>query len=185
MMMKEQVIVNLLELIGEDPSREGLQDTPKRVLKSYAKLFGGYDQDPKEILKTTFAGEGYDQIVLLDNIEFFSTCEHHLLPFFGKAHVAYIPRKRVVGLSKLARVVECFARRAQIQERLTSQIANALNEALDPMGVGVILEAQHFCMVARGVEKQGSVMVTSALTGVLKSDSKARSEFMSLLRRKC
>lgn len=169
-------------VIGEDPSREGLKDTPKRVIKSYTTLFGGYKQDPKDILKTTFAGEGYDQIILLDNIEFYSTCEHHLLPFFGRAHVAYIPRKRVVGLSKLARLVECYARRAQIQERLTGQIAKALNDALDPNGVAVVLQAQHFCMVARGVQKQNAVMTTSALTGLFKTDTKCRNEFLGLIK---
>jgi GTP cyclohydrolase I len=177
----EDAITRVIEVIGEDPSREGLLDTPKRVLKSYGTLFGGYKTDPKEVLKTSFEGEGYDQIVLLDNIEFYSTCEHHMLPFFGVAHVGYIPRKRVVGLSKLARLVECFSRRLQIQERLTNQIAQALVESLDPQGVGVVLQAQHFCMVARGVQKQGAVMTTSALSGLLKSDSKARSEFLSLI----
>lgn len=179
----EDAVVRMLEVIGEDPNREGLLDTPKRVIKSYGTLFGGYKADPKELLKTTFHGEGYDQIVLLDNIEFFSTCEHHLLPFFGKAHVAYIPRKRVVGLSKLARIVECFSRRLQIQERLTDQIAGALDEALDPEGVAVVLQAKHFCMVARGVQKQNSVMTTSSLKGLFKTDTKARTEFMTLIGR--
>jgi GTP cyclohydrolase IA len=177
----EDAIVRVLEVIGEDPSREGLLDTPKRVVKSYSTLFGGYGQKPADILKTTFAGDGYDQIVLLDNIEFFSTCEHHLLPFFGKAHVAYIPRKRVVGLSKLARLVDLFARRLQIQERLTNEIAGALDEALEPAGVAVVIEAQHFCMVARGVQKKSAVMTTSAMRGAFRNDEKARAEFMSLV----
>lgn len=179
----EDAVTRVLEVIGEDPTREGLLDTPKRVLKSYGTLFGGYKQNPKDVLKTTFEGEGYDQIVLLDNIEFFSTCEHHMLPFYGKAHVAYIPRKRVVGLSKLARLVECFSRRLQIQERMTSQIAAALNEALEPQGVGVVLQAKHFCMVARGVQKQNAVMTTSSLIGLFKTDSKCRAEFLNLVRR--
>lgn len=178
------VIKQVLQLIGEDPSREGLLDTPIRVVKSWGELYGGYGKDPKEILKTTFAGEGYDQMVLLDNIEFFSTCEHHMLPFFGVAHVAYIPRKRVVGLSKLARLVDCYARRLQIQERLTGQIADALNEALDPLGVAVILQAKHFCMVSRGVQKQNSVMSTSAMTGMFRTDSKCRAEFLNLIGKK-
>jgi len=180
----EDAIVRVIEVLGEDPSREGLLDTPKRVIKSYGQLYAGYNQNPKDILKTTFEGEGYDQIVLLKNIEFYSTCEHHMLPFFGKAHVAYIPRKRVVGLSKLARLVECFSRRLQIQERLTSQIAQSLDEILEPTAVGVIMEAQHFCMVARGVQKQNATMTTSSLLGLFKQDEKARAEFMRLVGQK-
>jgi GTP cyclohydrolase I len=177
----QDAIVRVLEVIGEDPNREGLLDTPARVVRSYETLYGGYKQDPKKILSRTFEGDGYDQIVLLDNIDFHSTCEHHLLPFFGRAHVAYIPRNRVVGLSKLARVVECFSRRLQIQERMTQQIATALTSALDPLAVGVVVQAQHFCMVARGVQKKNAVMTTSALRGLFKDDSKARGEFLALI----
>jgi len=175
------LVRNIIKYIGEDPDREGLLDTPKRVLKSFDRLYGGYKLNPQDILGTTFKGEGYDEIVLLDNIELYSTCEHHMLPFFGKAHVAYIPGSRVVGLSKLARVVECFARRMQIQERLTSQIAQAINDILQPQAVAVIIQAKHFCMISRGVEKQNSIMTTSCMKGLFKSDEKARSELLKLI----
>lgn len=175
-------VVRILEHIGEDPHREGLRGTPERVVKSWLKLFGGYRQDPQAVLGTQFEGESYDQMVVLDNIEFFSTCEHHMQPFFGRAHVAYIPNKRVVGISKLARVVEVFARRLQIQERLTTQIAQAIEKALDPRGVGVVLEGQHFCMVCRGVEKQNSVMRTSTLLGAFR-ETQVRAEFLTLIAR--
>lgn len=177
-------VARILQAIGEDLNREGLLNTPTRVVKSWSELYKGYELDPKEILKTTFEGEGYDQIVLLKNIEMYSTCEHHMLPFFGRAHVAYIPSRKVVGLSKLARLVECFSRRLQIQERLTSQIVNALQDELEPIGAACVIEAKHFCMVARGVNKQHSTMTTSAMTGVFKDEIAARSEFMSLIKSK-
>jgi len=176
-------IVRVLEYIGEDPNREGLKDTPKRMVKSWEKLFGGYDKDPVEILKRTFGSEKYDEMVFLKDIEFYSTCEHHFLPFFGRITIAYIPKNTVVGISKLARLVEIFARRLQIQERLTTQIADTMNLVLQPLGVGVYCEAQHFCMTSRGVEKQNSKMITNCLFGVIKEDARAREEFMSLVRK--
>ncbi len=174
-------VVRMIEAIGEDPSREGLLDTPKRVVKSWKDLYAGYDKDPKQVLGTTFDAEGYDQMVVLRDIEMYSTCEHHMLPFFGKAHIAYIPNKRVVGLSKLARLLECYSRRLQIQERLTQQIGNAIQEVLKPRGVAVVIEAKHFCMVARGIGKQNSVMTTSHLLGDFYKDQKCRDEFMTLI----
>lgn len=177
----QELIKNIIRLMGDDPTREGLLDTPKRILKSYRELFAGYKMDPTKILTTTFQGEGYDEIVLLDNIEMYSTCEHHGLPFFGKAHVAYIPGERVVGLSKLARLVECFSRRLQIQERLTTQIAEALVDCLKPRAVGVVIQAKHFCMVSRGIGKQNSIMTTSCMKGLFKEDEKARSELLRLI----
>lgn len=179
--LDQKLVRALIGHIGEDSQREGLLETPKRVVKSWKEIYGGYKMDPTKLLSTTFAGEGYDEIVLLDNIEMYSTCEHHMLPFFGKAHVAYIPDKRVVGLSKLARLVECFSRRLQIQERLTSQIADALQEALRPRAVAVIIQAKHFCMVARGVGKQNSTMTTSCMKGLFKDDEKARMELLKLI----
>jgi len=172
----------LLQHIGDDPEREGLVGTPDRVVRSWDKLYGGYKQNPKDVLCTVFEEtENYDQMVLLRDIEMYSTCEHHLLPFFGKAHVGYVPGTRVVGISKLARLVECFARRLQIQEKMTQQIADALNDNLSPRGVGVIVEAQHFCMTSRGVEKQNSVMVTSALRGCF-TEKDVKEEFHRLCR---
>jgi len=171
------------KIIGENPEREGLMDTPKRVIKSWNKLFGGYAQDPKEVLSTYFEEDiSKDQgMVYLRNIEFFSHCEHHMIPFFGKVHIAYIPDKRVIGISKLARLVEVFARRLQIQEKMTNQIADALQDELSPLGVMVVVEAQHLCMVARGVEKQNSIMGTSKVTGAFKNQD-ARSEFLTLIK---
>lgn len=177
----EDAVTRILEAIGEDPAREGLQDTPRRVVKSWREIFGGYLKKPEEVLGTTFDAEGYYQMVVLHDIEMFSTCEHHMLPFFGKAHVAYIPKKRVVGLSKLARLVEAYSRRLQIQERLTQQIAEAIQQVLDPVGVGVVIEAKHFCMVARGVGKQNSVMTTSHLIGAIKDEQDCRDEFLKLI----
>lgn len=173
------VVKNLLSAIGENADREGLLDTPKRVVKSWATLFGGYHMNPETILERRFSPDNYDQMVLLKDIEMYSTCEHHMLPFFGKVHVAYIPSKKVVGLSKLARLVECFARRLQIQERLTEQVADALEKHLEPKGCAVMIEAKHMCMVARGVGKQNSVMITSALRGLFKEDHKVREEFLA------
>ena len=170
----------LLELIGEDPDREGLVETPARVVRSWDKLYGGYQQDPTEILSKRFC-EKCDDMVVLRDIEFYSMCEHHMLPFIGKASIAYIPDGEVVGVSKLARLVECFARRLQIQERLTNQVAQAIEDALKPKGVAVVMEAQHLCMVARGIEKQNSIMVTSAVRGLYLDDAKARREFLTLI----
>ncbi|NCB47385.1 GTP cyclohydrolase I FolE [bacterium] len=171
----------LLSAIGEDPSREGLLDTPKRVSKAYSKLFGGYDQSPEQVLSTTFAEGSCDEMVILKNIEFYSMCEHHVLPFSGVISIGYIPNKKVVGVSKLARLVEVFARRMQIQERLTSQIADTIMTVLDAKGVIVTAKAQHLCMTARGVEKQKSEMITSAVRGVFKENQGARQEFLSLV----
>jgi GTP cyclohydrolase IA len=175
-----------LEYIGEDPERQGLLDTPDRVLRSWDTLFSGYSKRPEDVL-TVFDADGYDQLILLKDIEMYSTCEHHLITFSGKAHVGYIPdpKGKVVGISKLARLVDIYARRLQIQERLTDQVATAIDRLLNPIGVAVVIEAQHLCMKARGVEKQNSVMVTSSLKGVfLKRDAEgaaARNEFMKLI----
>jgi GTP cyclohydrolase IA len=167
--------------LGEDPNREGLLETPDRIIKSYKKLYGGYLQDPEKTLGKTFE-VGYEQMVVLANIPFYSTCEHHMLPFFGKAHIGYIPKKiegkyRVVGISKLARLLECYARRLQIQERLTIQIAETIEKVLDPVGIAVVIEAQHFCMTARGVEKSTAVMKTNCMKGVFLEKAAARQEF--------
>lgn len=171
----------LLEYIGEDPDREGLQDTPRRVVAALDFATQGYHLDPCKVLATTFAADGYDQMVLLRDVEFFSRCEHHMEPFHGLAHIAYVPNKRVVGLSKLARLVDMYAQRLQIQERMTAQVADALNKHLKPQGVAVAVEAKHFCMLCRGVEKQSSSMVTSALRGVFKTQAAARAEFFSMI----
>lgn len=177
----ENNVRELLKYLGEDIEREGLKNTPKRVIKSYSRLFGGYKQKPEDIL-TTFDSENYDQMVVLKDIEFYSTCEHHMLPFFGKAHVAYIPNEKIVGISKLARLVEIYSRRLQNQERLTKQIAEALMFHLKPKGVGVVMEGKHFCMMCRGVEKQNSVMKTAHLTGVFLDEIETRNEFYNLIR---
>jgi len=176
----EELAKHLIEAIGEDTSREGLLDTPKRIAKSYEKLFEGYGKDPKDLL-TEFDGEDYDQMIICKDIDFFSTCEHHMLPFIGKAHIGYIPNKKIIGISKLPRIVEIFSRRLQNQERLTMQIANTLIKLLNPKGVGIVIEAQHLCMRARGVEKQNAVMTTSAFKGLFKEHSKTRSEFLKLI----
>ncbi len=170
----------ILKLIGEDPEREGLLKTPERVAKALQFLTHGYDLDPKEILRSAMFTEDYKQMVLVKDIEVYSMCEHHMLPFFGKAHVAYIPNGKIVGLSKLPRVVDAFARRLQVQERLTTQIKEAIEETLNPMGVAVVIEAQHMCMSMRGIQKQNSVTTTSDFTGVFLSD-KTRAEFIHLL----
>lgn len=177
-MKNEEIVKSLLSAIGEDAAREGLLDTPKRVVKSWNELFAGYQQNPRTILERDFDGAGYDEMIVLRDIELYSTCEHHMLPFYGRAHVAYIPGTRVVGLSKLARLVECFARRLQIQEKLTREIAEAIDQCLSPRGVGVIIEAKHMCMVARGVGKQNSVMTTSALLGKFR-EPEVRAEFFN------
>ena len=173
-----QMIVQL----GEDPNREGLRRTPERFEKALRFLTSGYRQDPAKILNGAMFSVTYDEMVVVKDIEVYSLCEHHLLPFFGKCHVAYIPNKKVVGLSKIARLVNMYARRLQIQERLTSQIAHTLEDQLSPQGVGVIVEARHLCMVMRGVEKQNSAAMTSAMLGVFRENKQTRDEFLSLIR---
>jgi GTP cyclohydrolase I len=173
----------LLLRIGEDPTRDGLVDTPERMEKSMAFLTRGYRMDVNTVLHNALFDVTYDEMVIVKDIEFFSMCEHHLLPFFGKAHIAYVPNGRVIGLSKIPRVLDVFARRLQVQERLTTQIAEAISSAIDPQGVAVILEAQHLCMMMRGVEKQHSATVTSAMLGVFKTQLQTRNEFLSLVRR--
>jgi GTP cyclohydrolase I len=176
----EKAVVTLLRFIGEDPGRDGLLDTPARVVKAWREMTAGYDEDPAEILSRTF-DESSDELIILRGVSFYSTCEHHLLPFYGDAAVGYLPGK-VVGVSKLARLVNCFAHRLQIQERMTSQIANAIEEHLGARGVGVILRAHHLCMGCRGVRQQETDMVTSAMLGTLRSDATRRSEFLRLCR---
>jgi len=171
---------DILRDIGEDPMREGLEKTPERVAKSLQFLTHGYNLDPAEILRSAMFTEEYQQMVIVRDIEVYSLCEHHMLPFFGKAHVAYIPKGRIVGLSKLPRVVDAFARRLQVQERLTVQIRNCIQETLDPAGVAVVIEAQHMCMIMRGIQKQHSVAITSAFTGEFNKDV-TRSEFLRLI----
>jgi len=175
-------IRKLLTYLGDDPDREGLEDTPRRVLGAMKEHFRGYEEDPVAHLSRTFSQvEGYDELVLVSDIEVYSHCEHHVVPFVGKAHVAYIPDGRVVGLSKLARVVDTFAKRLQVQEKLTAQIANTINTALHPQGVAVILQCQHFCMCYRGVRKPGSWTTTSRLTGCFLEDEAARTELLTLI----
>ena len=173
----------LIKRIGENPNRDGLRDTPKRMEKSMAFLTRGYEQTVTEVLHNALFDVDYDEMVIVKDIEFFSLCEHHLLPFFGKAHIAYLPNGKVIGLSKVARLVDVFARRLQVQERLTRDVADAIEEAIHPQGVAVILEAQHLCMMMRGVEKQHSSTVTSAMLGVFKTQLQTRNEFLSLVRR--
>jgi GTP cyclohydrolase IA len=177
----KKAVFEILGAVGENPGREGLKATPDRVARMYAELLSGMNEDPREHLKSAFT-ENYDEIVLLRDIPFYSMCEHHLMPFIGKAHVAYLPAGKVLGVSKLARIVDCFARRLQLQERLTAQIADSLMEGLQPQGVAVVLEASHSCMTIRGIKKPGSVMVTSAVRGTFKKDPRSRNEVMSLLR---
>jgi len=175
----EKHVLELIKILGEDPQREGLIKTPKRVAKAYEKLFSGYTQNPKDII-TVFDDENYDEMIVVKDIEFYSHCEHHILPFFGRAKVGYIPNGKIVGLSKIPRIVDIFARRLQNQERLTQQIAESIQELLQPKGVGVIIEAQHLCMMSRGVEKQQSSVSTSAMLGLFKSNANTRSEFLTL-----
>jgi GTP cyclohydrolase I len=176
----EKLIAEILKEIGEDPDREGLKDTPRRVAKSYEKLFGGYKKDSKELV-TEFEGEDYDEMIICKAIDFYSTCEHHMLPFFGKAHVGYLPNKKIIGISKLPRIVEIFARRMQNQERLTMQVARSIDKLLNPKGVGIVIEAQHLCMMCRGVEKQNTVITTSSFTKAFRTSEKTRSEFLKLI----
>src|SRR5664279_4495084 len=173
----------ILSRLGEDPSRQGLLATPGRVEKSMAFLTKGYSEDPTEILRGALFDEDYDEMVIVKDIEIFSLCEHHMLPFFGKVHVAYIPKGKVIGLSKIPRLIEVFARRLQVQERLTRQIADAIQEAIEPQGVGVIMEARHLCMMMRGVEKQHSATVTSSMIGAFRAQQ-TRQEFLALIRDK-
>jgi GTP cyclohydrolase I len=176
-----QLIRRQIELIGEDPHREGLRRTPQRVASSLAWLTRGYEMDVQQVIgKGVFDAEGATNMVMVRDIELYSLCEHHMLPFYGKAHVAYIPDGKIVGLSKLPRVVEVFARRLQVQERLTEQIATAIDDALQPQGVGVVIEAYHLCMMMRGVEKQNSKTITSAVRGLFRSDQRTREEFLTL-----
>lgn len=179
----ENLIRGLLLEMGENPEREGLARTPKRVKEMYQFLTGGYREDPRRLINEAIYEEKYDEMILVKDIDVFSLCEHHLLPFFGKAHVAYIPNGKIIGLSKVARLVDMFARRLQVQERLTVEIARTLQENLNPRGVSVVIEAQHLCMQMRGVEKQNSVAVTSEMLGNFRSDPRTREEFMSLIRR--
>jgi GTP cyclohydrolase I len=177
-------VTEILRLLGEDPGREGLLKTPLRVEKAFQHFTKGYDQNAAEILKSAvFDASDYDEMVIVKDIDVFSMCEHHLLPFFGKCHIAYLPDKKVVGLSKLPRVVEVFSRRLQIQEKLTTQIAKAIESALKPKGVGVVLECLHLCVMMRGVEKNNAHMITSSMQGRFRSDSKTREEFLDLIRR--
>jgi GTP cyclohydrolase I len=178
----QEIYAELLKRIGEDPTRDGLQQTPNRMEKSMAFLTKGYEESVAEVLHGALFDVDYDEMVIVRDIEFYSLCEHHLLPFFGKAHIAYVPQGKVVGLSKLPRIVDVFARRLQVQERLTQQIAEAIEDAIQPQGVGVLIEAQHLCMMMRGVEKQSSLTVTSSLRGVFKTQQQTRSEFLSLVR---
>jgi GTP cyclohydrolase I len=178
------LVRRILHMIGEDPNREGLRRTPERFEKALRYLTNGYQQDPEKVLNGAMFSVCYDQMVLVKNIEVYSLCEHHMLPFFGKCHVAYIPDKKVVGLSKLPRLVNMFARRLQIQERLTNQIATAIQQKIAPLGVGVVMEARHLCMVMRGVEKQDPQTVTSAMLGVFRDNVQTREEFLSLIKGK-
>ncbi len=176
------LVRRLLELLGEDPNRDGLRHTPERVERALRFLTDGYEKDPEKAINAAYYSIAYDEMVIVKDIEFFSLCEHHMLPFFGRCHVAYIPNEKVVGLSKLPRLVNLYAHRLQLQERLTNQIARTIWERLEPKGVGVILEARHFCMMMRGVEKKSSVTVTSAMLGLFRDNARTRQEFLSLVR---
>ena len=178
----QELIRRLLAEMGEDPTREGLLDTPKRVEKAYRFLTSGYDADIDQVLNNALFTVDYSEMVIVKDIDFYSLCEHHLLPFFGKCHIAYIPRRRVIGLSKIPRLVDVFARRLQVQERLTNQIANTIRDKIAPMGVAVVMEATHLCMSMRGVEKQNSFAVTSAMAGAFRDNARTRMEFLELIK---
>jgi GTP cyclohydrolase I len=178
----EELAREMLIRLGEDPAREGLVRTPDRMHRAYEYLTKGYREDPETLLKKALFTVNYDEMVIVKDIEMFSLCEHHLLPFFGKVHVAYIPNGKVIGLSKLPRLIEIFARRLQIQERLTTQIAETIQKAIEPQGVGVVIEARHLCMMMRGVEKQHSAAVTSSMLGCFRDEEETRTEFLSLIR---
>ncbi len=178
----EEAVRTLIRWAGDDHTREGLLGTPDRVVRSYEEFFAGYNQDPEEILKRTFEEtDGYDEMVLLRDIRFESHCEHHMVPILGKAHIAYMPKSRVVGISKLARIVEVYAKRLQIQEKMTAQVANVIQDVLDPYGVAVVIEAQHQCMTTRGVYKPGVTMVTSRMLGAFRDNHATRKEFLSMI----
>ena len=180
----EEHIRAILQFMGEDPEREGLKKTPHRVTESLAFLTRGYQMDPDKVINDAVFTEDYEEMIVQKDIDFFSLCEHHLLPFFGKAHVAYLPRHKIIGVSKLARLVDVFARRLQVQERLTNQIATTIMEKLNPLGAAVVIEAEHLCMRMRGVEKQNSLMITSTLLGAFRTRQETRNEFMNLIRQK-
>jgi len=181
--MEEQIRL-ILKALGENPDREGLQRTPQRVAQALAFLTQGYQMDPVQVINDALFSEDYEEMIVQKDIDFYSLCEHHLLPFFGKAHVAYIPHHKIVGISKLARLVDVYARRLQVQERLTSQIATIIMEKLDPLGVAVVVEAEHLCMRMRGVEKQNSIIITSTLLGAFRTRQETRAEFMNLIRQR-
>jgi GTP cyclohydrolase I len=178
----QELLREVLVRLGEDPEREGLTRTPERMAKALEYLTKGYQEDPAELLRGALFNVDYDEMVIVKDIEMFSLCEHHLLPFFGKVHIAYLPKGKVIGLSKLPRLVDIFARRLQVQERLTTQIAETIQKAIEPQGVGVVVEARHLCMMMRGVEKQHSSAVTSSMLGAFRDEQEARQEFLSLIR---
>ena len=180
----EQLIKELLTEIGEDPQREGLKKTPERVARMYQDLTGGYQTSLKTLVNNAIYTQRVHNMIILKDIELYSLCEHHLLPFFGKCHVAYIAKDKVIGISKIARIVDMYAKRLQLQERLTQEIAESLQTTLEPLGVGVVIEAQHLCMMMRGVEKQNSVMITSAVLGIFREEQKTREEFLSIINKK-
>ncbi len=180
----EKHVRALLRAVDPDPQREGLAQTPERVARALAFLTKGYEEDPRRVINGALFREEYSEMIVVKDIDFYSLCEHHILPFFGRAHVAYLPNGRIVGISKLARLVEVFARRLQVQERMTSQIAGTIAEQLEPLGVGVVLEAEHLCMRMRGIEKQNSVVVTSAMLGAFRNHQTTREEFMTLIGRR-
>jgi GTP cyclohydrolase IA len=180
----EELIREMLVRLGEDPEREGLLRTPARVKKAFEFLTRGYNEDPEALLKNALFTVSYDEMVIVKDVEMFSLCEHHMLPFFGKVHVAYIPNGKVIGLSKIPRLIEIFSRRLQIQERLTTQIAETIQKVIQPQGVGVVIEARHLCMMMRGVEKQHSAAVTSSMLGCFREEQETRTEFLSLIRQR-
>ena len=180
----EELVREMIVRLGEDPDREGLSRTPERVAKAMQFLVKGYKEDPEALLRGALYTVNYDEMVIVKDVEMFSLCEHHLLPFFGKVHVAYIPNGKVIGLSKIPRLIDAFSRRLQIQERLTTQIAEAIQNAIEPQGVGVVIEARHLCMMMRGVEKQHSAAVTSSMLGSFRNEEETRTEFLSLIRQR-